>query len=258
MSAEPSAAACCAQFYEQDWVVALLGDHFHPGGLPLTDRLIGGLFAGPDAHVLDLACGTGFTARRIAQATEARVTGLDYSTVNLARARSASEGLEAVRFVQGEAQALPFEDATFDAAVCECAVSTFGKKPSVAAELARVVRPGGRLAISDMAVYGALPQDIAAFGQGWACVDDALTVEGYERLFVNAGFVHESTVDESAALTEMIFTLKKKLLIAGLGDVAGVLSGMGTDLPHLRAMLARAKALVEDGRIRYARLLFRR
>lgn len=250
-----SAAACCAEFYEQDWVRALLGDHFHPGGEALTQRLFEDLHLSVGERVLDVACGTGTTGRLLVDGYDVEMVGLDYSAANVARARDLA-GERDVTYVQGSADALPFDDQSFDAVVVECAVSTFADKPTVASEIARVLRPGGRLAISDMAVYQALPEDLAAFGRGWSCVDDALTLEGYRDLFTEAGLTAIHVEDESQSLLDMVLSLKKKLLLAGLGDASGWLAGMNTDLATLRSHLQRAKGLVLEGQVRYGRLLF--
>ncbi|MEO0602370.1 MAG: methyltransferase domain-containing protein, partial [Myxococcota bacterium] len=250
------AAACCAAFYEQDWVRALMGDHFHPGGEALTRRLVDDLALQPGDRVLDLACGTGTTALLLGAGWDVEVIGLDASASNVARATVRAADLGSVAFVEGRAHAVPLADAQFDAVLVECAVSTFADKPAVANEIVRVLKPGGRLAISDMAVYGALPDDLAAFGQGWACVDDALTMEGYRDLFVSAGLRVEVEEDESASLDAMVLELKKKLLLAGLGDASGLFEGLQTDLPTLRALLAKAKEVVKAGRVRYGRLAF--
>ena len=252
------AAACCAAFYEQDWVRSIMGEHFHPGGAALSRRLIDDLALTPADWVLDLACGPGTTARWLVDDREVRVTGVDVSAKNLARARALAHGREALRFVEARADVLPFEDGAFDAVMCECAVSTFANKAGVAAEVARVLRPGGRFAISDMAVYGTLPEDIAAMGRGWSCVDDALTFEGYRDLFEDAGLRCVRIDDESPALTEMAVDIKKKLLMAALGELAGVIQGMNADVAELRAMLDRARALVDEGKVRYGRLSFRK
>lgn len=258
MSDTLDAAACCGAFYEQDWVRTLMGDHFHPGGQALTDRLVDDLALQPGDRVLDLACGTGTTARRLAIGWDVEVIGVDVSTANLARATAgaAADGLRTAAFMPGRADAIPLADDQFDAVIVECAVSTFADKPSAAAEIVRVLRPGGRVAISDMAVYGTLPDDLATFGHGWACVDDALTVEGYRALFEMAGLTVLEAHDESAALDEMLLQLKKKLLLAGLGGASGLLEGMQTDLPTLRGLIATAKAVVADGRVQYTRLSF--
>jgi ubiquinone/menaquinone biosynthesis C-methylase UbiE len=115
---------------------------------PIHDRVVAALALEPGTHMLDVACGTGAVALRAARAGGA-VVGIDISADQLAKARRAaeSEGL-AIRFEEGDCQQLPYSDAEFDAVA-----STFGAifaadHERTAAELARVCRPGGRLALT--------------------------------------------------------------------------------------------------------------
>jgi SAM-dependent methyltransferase len=99
-------------------------------------------------QVLDVACGTG-NAALVAAARGAAVTGLDAAErlVGVARERAAAAGLEA-EWLVGDAQALPFEDARFDAAVSVFGVIFAPDARRAAAELVRVVRPGGRIVLT--------------------------------------------------------------------------------------------------------------
>lgn len=95
----------------------------------------------PGDRVLDACCGTGDLALACARAG-GRVTGLDFSTRMLARAREKAPGLE---WVQGDLLALPFEDASFDAATVGFGVRNVSDLERAFGELARVLRPGGRV-----------------------------------------------------------------------------------------------------------------
>ena len=100
----------------------------------------------PGDRVLDAACGTGDLAI-IAAKAGATVTGLDFSERMLERARRKAPGLE---WVQGDLLALPFSEASFDAATVGFGVRNVADLPGALAELRRVLRPGGRLAVLEI------------------------------------------------------------------------------------------------------------
>lgn len=101
---------------------------------------------GPDDRVLDLACGTGDLAEQAA-ARGARVVGLDFARGML---RGAQRRQIRARFAQGDAAALPLADASLDAVVCGFALRNFTALIPVFSELARVLAPGGRIALLDV------------------------------------------------------------------------------------------------------------
>ena len=106
---------------------------------------------GPDDLVLDVAAGTGHAARQLAPAARAVVV-LDATAAMLARghAQAVVDGIANVVFVHGDAAALPFLDASFDAVVCRFAAHHFEQPDAVVAEMARCVRPGGHVALVDL------------------------------------------------------------------------------------------------------------
>ena len=251
-----TAVACCAAFYEQDWVQAVLGDSFHPGGAELSARLVRGLHLPPKSRVLDVACGIGTTARLMADEFGLDVVGLDASAANVAKAESLLRG-EMAAFVTGDAATLPFPDDSFDAVVCECAVSTFADQARVVAEFARVLKPGGVVGITDMVIEGELPEDIAGVIAPWTCLAAARSVIGYQSIFLSAGLRVVEYADESSSLRTLVADLKRKLLVAGLGRSLGAVPGLdGLDLGGLRELLNRAGGLVRNGTVQYARLTF--
>ncbi len=100
----------------------------------------------PGSRVLDLACGTGDLCRDLTAAGH-RPVGIDLSAGMLAAARA-----QAVAFVRGDGEHLPFRNASFDGLVCGFALRNFVDLDAVLAECARVVRPGGRVSLLDAAV----------------------------------------------------------------------------------------------------------
>lgn len=113
------------------------------------DRFIAWLTVGPGDRVLDVACGAGGPARRLARITGCDVLGIDTHEEGLARARemAAQEGLaDRASFARIDAGGpLPFPDASFDAVVCIDAISHLPARPAVLAEWARILKPGGRV-----------------------------------------------------------------------------------------------------------------
>lgn len=109
-------------------------------------RALAAVAVGPGDRVLDLACGTGDLAV-LARSRGARVVGADFAAQMLRRARQRGRGL---RLVQADAEALPLASGTLDVVVCGFALRNFVGLAPVFAELARVLRPGGRFALLDV------------------------------------------------------------------------------------------------------------
>jgi len=106
----------------------------------------------PGEHILDVATGTGWAARSIA-ARGATVTGVDLGAEVIEAAKQLSTGID---FRVGDAEALPFPDNHFDAVISTFGVMFARDPEAVAAELARVVRPGGRISLANWAVGGSV------------------------------------------------------------------------------------------------------
>ena len=115
----------------------------------LARRLAGGLSGG--SRVLEVAPGPGYLAVELAGLGDFTVAGLDISRtfVEIARKNAVAAGV-AVEFRQGDAAAMPFEDATFDLVVCRAAFKNFSRPVVALAEMRRVLKPGGRALIVDL------------------------------------------------------------------------------------------------------------
>ncbi len=133
--------------FESPLLRRVTGPALRPGGLELTQRAVAACGWSAGQRVLDLGCGPGASAGHLAQAHGLRAVGLDLSPDMLAEARSVHPALPLVR---AEAGALPLADASLDGVLSECMLSLCPDPGAVLAECHRVLRPGGRLALSDL------------------------------------------------------------------------------------------------------------
>ena len=132
---------------------------------PLGERIVERLGIRPGERVLDVACGTGNAAIRAAEAG-GRVTGLDLTPelFEAGRRLAAEAGVE-VEWVEGDAEALPFGDESFDVVVSTLGVMFAPRHEVAARELVRVLRPGGRLALLNWAEDSVIARSFRATGR---------------------------------------------------------------------------------------------
>jgi arsenite methyltransferase len=245
---------CCARLYESDLARFLLGDSFHPGGLALTGRLGGMLGLSPASRVLDVACGKGTTAVFLAKEFGCEVVGIDYGEQNVEAARSLAqaEHLDArVQFHHSDAEILPFVDRSFDAVICECAFCTFPDKATAAREFFRVLRPGGRVGLSDLTRSEVLPKDLEGLLAWIACIGDAQTAERYAAYLQRAGFSVDSIEQHNDALTELAEHVRMKLLGAEIMTGLNKLRLPGVDLGAAKQVADSAMEAVRRGELGY-------
>lgn len=164
----------CCDLYRSPWVGLLLGEVRHPGGLALTRALGEALGLRSGDVVLDVGCGSGASAALLAGTFGCRVLALDGAGVP-----DPSRRKEGVRLVAGDALALPLAAESLDALLCECTLSLLGDRARALAEMARVLRPGGRLGLSDMVVTGPLPPALQGPWVQPACLAGASDLPGY-------------------------------------------------------------------------------
>jgi arsenite methyltransferase len=244
--------ACCASAYGSAAARYLLGARFHPGGAELTKRLIGALAVGPGAATLDVACGPGASALQLAREAGCHVIGVDLSPENVAAASqsAAQTGLaDRVSFTCGDAESLPLADASIDGALCECALCTFPDKPAAVAELARVLRPGTRLALADITVVGGLPAALRSLAAWVACIADARSLAQIVALLENAGLDVELTESHDGALSELLERVEARLRAASVLAPAAVGAG---DIERGIELLDTARRAVDQRVLGYA------
>ncbi len=147
----------------------------------------------PGETVLDLGSGGGIdvllSARRVGP--EGFAYGLDMTDDMLALAERNRQkaGVANVTFLKGEIEHIPLPDDAVDVIISNCVINLSADKGQVLREAFRVLRPGGRFAVSDVVTQGSLPNDLRADMEAWVgCVAGALEDEEYRRLLGEAGF----------------------------------------------------------------------
>src|SRR5579859_692384 len=185
----------------------------------------------PGEVVLDLGCGGGFDvfiAGRKVGAT-GRAIGVDMTAEMLAKARKnlapyrRGTGLDNVEFRLGEIEHLPVADASVDAIVSNCVINLSPDKPQVWREISRVLKPGGRVAVSDLALLKPLPPEVFKLMEALiGCVAGASLVSETERMARDAGLEKiclKSKPDYVAAMVSFEDPLYQKIIAHLPADV---------------------------------------
>ena len=176
----------------------------------------------PGQTVLDLGSGAGldcfFAAKKVGES--GHVIGVDMTPEMLERARSSAErlNLSNVEFRQGYIEDLPVESDSVDVIISNCVINLSPDKAKVFAETFRVLKPGGKLAVSDIVTDGPLPDAIKKSLSAWAgCVAGALEAEEYIGIMKSVGFTDISVVPVffdketvDAAINDMKDTIELK------------------------------------------------
>jgi arsenite methyltransferase len=150
----------------------------------------------PGEVVLDLGSGGGIdvllSARRVAPAGKAYGLDMTDEMLELARENGRKAGVENAEFLKGEIEDVPLPDDHVDVVISNCVINLSTDKEKVIREAYRVLKPGGRFAVSDMVFLGekdGLPAEVIRSVELWAgCVSGALQKEEYETLLREAGF----------------------------------------------------------------------
>ena len=143
--------------------------------------------------VLDLGSGGGIdvllSARRVGSTGKAYGLDMTEEMLALARENQQKAGVENVEFLKGEIEAIPLPDNSVDVIISNCVINLSSDKSQALREAFRVLKPGGRFAVSDVVVRGELPADIRRSMELWVgCVAGALSEKEYTHLLQQAGF----------------------------------------------------------------------
>ena len=210
----------------------LLGATAHPGGERLTRHVLGRLRLPAGALVADVACGDGATLSLLSRAGLLSV-GVDVEPRAVALARRHAPA------VVGRAESLPLATGAYDAVLVECALSTFADPAAALGQVARVLRPGGLLAVTDVVLRRDLaPTEVVA---ALDRLTTARTSPQYGALLEGAGLQVTRVEDRAGDALALCRSLSRRLAVVGA---------------RRSAATARACArAVEDGALSYALLV---
>jgi arsenite methyltransferase len=192
-----STASCCS-----DPITSNLYDEAQAAGIP-PEALLASLGCGnptaladlkPGQTVLDLGSGGGIdvllSARRVGPTGKAYGLDMTDEMLALARDNQQKSGLTNVEFLKGEIEHIPLPDNSVDVVISNCVINLSADKDRVLAEAFRVLKPGGRFAVSDVVVRGAnMPAAVRRNMELWVgCIAGALEESEYRRKLTRAGF----------------------------------------------------------------------
>jgi SAM-dependent methyltransferase len=147
----------------------------------------------PGETVLDLGSGGGIdvllSARRVGRTGKAYGLDMNDDMLSLARDNQQKAGTENVEFLKGEIENIPLPDCSVDVIISNCVINLSADKDGVLREAFRVLKPGGRFAVSDVVVRGEVPDEIRKSMLLWVgCIAGALDEDAYVAKLANAGF----------------------------------------------------------------------
>ena len=193
--------SCCGDAAHADPISSDLYDEEQTGQLP-TEAVLASLGCGnptalaelrPGDVVLDLGSGGGIdvllSARRVAP--DGMAYGLDMTDemLELARTNQFKAGVMNAEFLKGHIEAIPLPDASVDVIISNCVINLSGDKRQVLREAFRVLKPGGRFAVSDVVTRGPIAPDVRRSMELWVgCIAGALDEEEFRRLLAEVGF----------------------------------------------------------------------
>ena len=199
------ASCCCggkpAPLGAVDPITANLYDQKQTCGLP-TEAVLASLGCGnptalaqlaPGETVLDLGSGGGIdvllSAKRVGPTGKAYGLDMTDEMLALARENQRKAGVDNVEFLRGEIENIPLPDGTVDVIISNCVINLSADKDRVLREAFRVLKPGGRIAVSDVVVRGEIPPEIRRSVELWVgCLAGALDESDYKQKLARAGF----------------------------------------------------------------------
>ena len=228
------AASCCGSdccaVESADPISVGLYDESQKAGLP-AEAILASLGCGnptalaelrPGEVVLDLGSGGGIdvllSARRVGPTGKAYGLDMTDEMLALARENQRKAGVENVEFLQGEIEAIPLPGDAVDVIISNCVINLSADKGAVLREAFRVLRPGGRFAVSDIVLRGELPEEAQRSLALWTgCVAGALSEPEYRDLLAAAGFT-----DVDVEPTRIYHAEDARGILSDIGAAVGV------------------------------------
>ena len=174
--------------------------------------------------VLDLGSGGGIdvllSARRVGPTGKAYGLDMTDEMLELARRNAAEAGVTNVEFLKGQIERIPLPDASVDVIISNCVINLSGDKRQVLSEAFRVLKPGGRFAVSDVVVRGDVPEAVRRSMELWVgCVAGALEEQEFLDLLASVGF-HDPSIEPTRVYRSE--DARQLLMEAGLDADASV------------------------------------
>jgi len=241
------------KWFTHPYVETVFGGTFHPGGLSLTETLAARAEIRASDRVLDIGCGTGATAVRLAHRVGCRFDGIEplEDLIPAAVARAEREGLAGqVVFTKGSGETLPWPDGSFQVVMLE-AVYIFLEEPKkVLAEAHRVLAGNGRIAMLDLAVApGAASADRKTLLRRIGLDVRPGTEAEYRKALSGAGFLDLVWTDETRTLVKYLRDLRSKLSLAKMVQPSLPPELRSLDLDAIQESLDLGIALGERGEV---------
>lgn len=203
--------------YEQLGTTALAAAGIRPGGSVLTERALHYCGFAPQARILDIGCGNGATLAHMQEAHGLQAMGIDLSPVLLDEARRRHTSLT---LILGTGERLPFPGASFDGVILECTLSLMADGMEALRECYRVLKPGGRIIVSDLYIRNEDARSRLTSLPGNCCLKGARTGDGVPGDLATAGFEILFWEDHSDVLKE--FAVKLVWSYGSIPDFLGL------------------------------------
>ena len=253
--------SCCAATYSHPLTRWLLGDSLHPGGLALTSQLATLAGVGPASIVLDVGSGRGASAVHLAKTIGCSVIGVTVEEDGVNAARQLSERgdvADRATFLRGDILQVDLARESFDVVLMECVLSIVADKSKVLDRVQSLMKPRGRLALTDVTVSGPLPAEWRSLLAVAGCVGDARTLDQYSSMVEGAGLDVQHRQDLPDTVTSLLHDAKGKLMMAELAANLGKLAVPQELLASGKEYLSMAQEMVARGTLSYGLVVARK